>query len=201
LDHLRSGTAPQHLLFRDGIWAPIDTSIFDSIDENRGKYDLLGSLEALSRRSYWTRLWITQEVLLASNLRFQWEYYCIPSANLQMAYDDLVLLNQADHRVKTLSDSRMTWLNRRESKILDLFRLSLLHRKVECENIVDKIFGLWALAPRCCQQAVPIDYPATFADILRNTIIHSRIAHLGNGDVHVSDDDLETYRQALCSDS
>jgi hypothetical protein len=67
----------------------------------------LRGLEELSCRSYWTRLWITQEAFLASNLRLQSRDYCVPSVNLQLVCSALVALDGAGGRVGALRGSRM----------------------------------------------------------------------------------------------
>jgi hypothetical protein len=58
--------------------------------------------------------------------------------------------------------------------------LSLLcgqNRKAQCEKEVDKIFGLWALAPVCCQEAIPVDYSLSLDQVLGNVFEHDKIAH------------------------
>ncbi|KAE9369770.1 hypothetical protein N431DRAFT_469656 [Stipitochalara longipes BDJ] len=60
---------------------------------------------------------------------------------------------------------------------LSLSYLCWLHGKAECEKILDKVFGLWGLAPRCCQQAVPVDYSSTFNEVMQKLWDHGITAH------------------------
>jgi hypothetical protein len=55
------------------------------------------------------------------------------------------------------------------------FPLAMLcwsHARAECENELDKAFGLWALAPRCCCEAVPVDYLLTLEQVLERLMAH-----------------------------
>jgi hypothetical protein len=51
------------------------------------------------------------------------------------------------------------------------------NKKAQCEKEVDKIFGLWALAPACCQHAIPVDYSFSLDQVLGNVFEHNKVAH------------------------
>jgi hypothetical protein len=89
-----------------------------------------------------------------------------------------------------------------ESYKSDLTLLSLTHREAKCERGVDKLYGLWALAPPCCQKAVPIDYSATLENILRNILLHSKKEHGfpgGSNSDSVPDEEVDQFKKGLFS--
>jgi hypothetical protein len=59
----------------------------------------------------------------------------------------------------------------------NLSYLCWLHGKGKCEKEVDKVFGLWALASACCQQAVPVDYLLPCEQVLHKLLTHDIAAH------------------------
>ncbi|KAE9367289.1 HET-domain-containing protein [Stipitochalara longipes BDJ] len=157
-------------------------------------------LQALSDREYWKRLWIIQEIFFAADLRVQCGNFCVLWKDLQR----LVRESGITTRRESLHiDSRMAFMvihNQFLCRRSDLLTLSLLHREADCERVVDKLFGLWALDQQCCQQAVPVDYSLTFEDILRKVLLHGRKEHGYRGNPNaVRNDEVENVKQELLS--
>jgi Heterokaryon incompatibility protein (HET) len=166
--------------------------------------EVLQGLQTLSLKSYWTRLWVVQEALLASQAIVQcgpywtlWDslkYVCQSLQSRNRGWNERLV--QLKHATMTISASRMNvLLAGRPGKLSsNLSYLCWLHGKAECENEIDKIFGLWALASDCCQQAVPIDYSASFDRILRKLLTHDIAAH---GMPAESAADVNAFKQQL----
>lgn len=46
-----------------------------------------------------------------------------------------------------------------------------------CEDVKDKIFGLHAMAPPCCQEATVVDYGAPWLSIWQSVMVHHFLKH------------------------
>jgi hypothetical protein len=53
-----------------------------------------------------------------------------------------------------------------------LFQLFSNYEDVECVDQRDKIFGLYSLAPDCCQEANTIGYSLTWQEVLKRLVCH-----------------------------
>ena len=58
--------------------------------------------------------------------------------------------------------------------LLDIF---LEYQRAECADKRDKVFGLHTLAPRCCKEAVPVDYSLSMTEIVAQLCQHHLDAH------------------------
>ncbi|KAH8777277.1 heterokaryon incompatibility protein-domain-containing protein, partial [Hyaloscypha finlandica] len=52
--------------------------VFRTKRSSKWGLQVLKGIQALSRKQYWTRLWVVQEALLASNTKIQCGPYCVP---------------------------------------------------------------------------------------------------------------------------
>jgi hypothetical protein len=150
-------------------------------------------LRELALKRYWTRLWVVQEVLVASSIKVQCGLYCVPWINLKHFFEYLQLKPvrfnpfngnreielKAGDAMEAIMKSRMQAFvaGRPGNLTSNLSYLCWLHGKGECEKEVDKVFGLWALASDCCQQAVPVDYLLPCEQVLHKLLMHDIAAH------------------------
>ena len=150
-------------------------------DERVKSRHIMSGLQSLSRKRYWTRLWVIQEVLLASQVQVQCGYYCISWKTLQRVCQHIqnqaIPLQQVE--LREIAESRMTTFMAGipETATMSLSYLCWLHGEADCEKLLDKVFGLWALAPSCCQEAVPVDYSSTFDEVMQKLWDHDIAVH------------------------
>ena len=140
------------------------TPIHSWAEDNR----LLAGVVALTRRSYWYRLWIIQEVVLARNKTIQ-------CSSLNLPWSHFALMSHYQIYAWVMKDSLadklivMARFPYRDSPTLNLLRDV---RKYRCQNVVDKFFGIRAFVAPCCRKAVPVNYSrapsAVFLSILRH---------------------------------
>lgn len=130
------------------------------------------------RRSYWTRLWILQELVLASHITVQCDLVTI-----SLSYLDLLLEHWSWEKAyietfKNLPESRdrelpfwkipdtVLFKISRQRKALahvpysesNLFDIVYTFRDAACENMLDRVYGLLGFAFRCCREALQVRY-------------------------------------------
>lgn len=138
----------------------------------------------ITARAYWTRLWILQEVALASDIivrcggmSLDWYATVQPICQLLEDNHQQTAIHDSDH-IPRVAVSTVYILNnhrkprRRRPKdgsaspkslLLDLviqFRMS------KCQNVRDRVFGVLNFSELCCREANPVDYllhPTTIA--------------------------------------
>lgn len=154
---------------------------------------ILEGVRSISLRPYWTRLWILQELQLASEAYAQCGRDCVPwelfkgfVADLEFEDPDYPVmsglkLRENGQKENVSSMSNLMWRSVDKSPSARAHQyLSLLcgqNRRAQCEKEVDKIFGLWALAPVCCQEAIPVNYSLSLDQVLCNVFEHDKVAH------------------------
>jgi hypothetical protein len=173
--------------------------------QHRGKWVALSSL---CTRSYWFRLWIIQEVLLASDLliqcgplSFQWEEisnvfhylrenltgFCSPGPKLSVVSSIPFRLEiwRKEHRMAVFAntDHHLVPLHH----LVDLFKDSL------CFDTRDKIFGLRSLSLSCCKDFVRPDYSMAYKEVIRTLSVHHDAMHSGPW----AEDPYSTYLDLL----
>jgi hypothetical protein len=150
-------------------------------------------------RTYWTRLWVIQEVVLAPQVIIQCGRF-----RLKWAVLEHIFAGKFEHMppsikfacygiAGTLKDSpaakiyqqRRIHVMRSEEahSLLDTF---LLFESAKCLDIRDKVFAIHGLARSCCQAKVHIDYTGSSSDICLAMITH----HLRYHAEKVADRDL-----------
>ena len=154
------------------------------------------SLSKLCCRSYWSRLWIIQEVLLASDLHiqcgshsFKWEnlsnvfhylaenshstVFCSPYGKhgIVTSVPFKLEMRRKEHRMAVLQDNCDDFI-----PLLDLVDL---FKDAQCFDPRDKIFGLKSLGLLCCRRAVPTEYKDSvkYKDVLRQLWEHHVTRH------------------------
>lgn len=128
-------------------------------------------------RSYWTRLWIVQEFVLAKDVLIQCDRFCfdwdaLTHANINFGkdYDSvpaLRLFNQRNLRLKQ-RNFRLLQQNPQES----LFSLFDAHHKAACLDNRDKFYGLLGISSFCCQKAIDVNYSISSSELCQIILDH-----------------------------
>jgi len=139
------------------------TKLAGTVDGHR----VLEGVRSVSLRPYWTRLWIIQEVNLASDAHIQCGSDCIS----WQVFKDFVISSQSNDPDYPVAGGFQKKFGQREDPMSNLLWfhwenedygylsfLCYMFNESQCEKAIDKVFGLRALAPICCQEAVPVDY-------------------------------------------
>ncbi|TID27532.1 HET-domain-containing protein [Venturia nashicola] len=150
-----------------------------------------GMMSRALHRSYWTRLWIIQEVALGVDIIIRcgglsvnwhggvWELCRLIDDNKQqiaihnsnnIAHSTVYILN--NHRNPPEKQPRDGPANPK-SLLLDLV---IQFRKSKCQNVLDRVFGVLTLAQECCRDATPVDYSLEPA-VLAAKILDHYLAH------------------------
>jgi hypothetical protein len=115
----------------------------------------LESLLAFYRKPYWDRLWVIQEILLASNLRLkcgkrEFSWTKIASLITEVRTSDLFINNETT----TFYNGNLAWFisSRRENdlrdRVIDDFEsLVQVTQRSHCSRLHDRIYGLLGLVP------------------------------------------------------
>jgi hypothetical protein len=155
-------------------------------------YGLLGA-------SYWTRLWIIQEVVLSRDVVLQlgdatatWEDF----HRFCTGIDGLLAGNRRNAEWLVESSTRVPFLlcRQRIAKMqspqeVPLFDLVLTFGKSLCMDIRDRIFGLHSLCPQCCSDSTPVEYAVPLYQKCEELTYHYLLEHYGAGEKGPSDID------------
>jgi hypothetical protein len=140
-----------------------------------------GSLEKLCYKNYWTRLWIIQEVVLATDIlvqcgsySFEWNILAGILDQLDIFLDHPKFLQEKGlyevgqmihksipgrlHRQRIARQSE-------DSKAQSLLNLLWTYKDAACVDPRDKVFGLHSLSEDCCKNALSIDYAKSTFEI------------------------------------
>jgi hypothetical protein len=158
------------------------------------------ALSDLSGRSYWSRLWIIQELALSSKAVVQCGSITF-DLNLFHSKINLHLNSILWDGSRDTTEYRATWKALlKPTKITDLRNqrapkqegrdkshstgefsslLSIMHDtlKSQCEDMRDKVFGVLSLSKHCCREAVPPDYTKTLTEICEDILAHQLAEH------------------------
>ncbi|KAG4438710.1 hypothetical protein IFR05_005790 [Cadophora sp. M221] len=158
------------------------------------------ALHSFYQKSYWSRLWIIQELVLAScitvrigRLQLNWEA-------LEHIHDQMTNAKQSSSNNQRLNYySKITRSNEMvdllaatvTSKILQqraarqtighelytLFELVQMYKCGLCVDIRDKVFGLFGMCSQCCRDNVVVDYQKSPTDVCRMLLEHYLSSH------------------------
>ncbi|KAL2070901.1 hypothetical protein VTL71DRAFT_13927 [Oculimacula yallundae] len=178
--------------------------LYNSIPGNRhkspcfGAYDLwkrkgLGShrydkdrrwdkLRQVLERSYWGRLWIIQEIVLANRIVVQFGMSELPFDTLEhvfgVSFEDVGSPNEAPvqrlfgnttpYKLALQRYGRHSY----ESEMTSIFNLSIEYFDAKCVDQRDKVFGLIGLSLICCQRAVKVDYGTSALQVCFMVVEH-----------------------------
>jgi Heterokaryon incompatibility protein (HET) len=150
------------------------------------------ALVAFCQRKYWTRLWIIQEIVLASDLLIQCGSLSIPWDTVSGVFSFLrdsslnatllprTLSTQRDLMNSVplfINDLRAKRLNPEDKYRIPLVDLLLQFMSSECHETRDKAFGVLSLCEDCCRKAVPADYAVDIVNLSIKITIHHQSQH------------------------
>ncbi|EPE24230.1 hypothetical protein GLAREA_08080 [Glarea lozoyensis ATCC 20868] len=143
----------------------------------------------LCMKGYWYRLWIVQELVLASDLEVQYGALIFPWQIFKKIFRHLrgywglgqsPLIDRIVDSLPCKIDERRNGRLRtpkdpsQGSLLLDL--LGQFSRS-SCLDIRDRVFGLLNLSRACCRRAVPVDYSMTILEICVQILEHHLVGH------------------------
>lgn len=136
-------------------------------------------------RTYWSRLWIIQEVVLARNIlihcaefELSWDAFSSTVLHNPDAIDDLRDSNAA--RLCRQRRSHVTKPVAAHHQQASLLTLLSMYSDAECADVRDKLYGLHGFTPDCSQEAVPVDYSCTAYELCRRVVGHEIDKHQEN---------------------
>jgi Heterokaryon incompatibility protein (HET) len=157
-----------------------------------GGHAIWQTLRSFCSRSYWSRLWIVQEVLLASelyiqcgSLSFQWEELSNVFHYLKQVSTvscplliKLSVVSSVPFRLNMLrKEHQMAVLAKNNNDLLPLLDLVDLFKDASCFDDRDKIFGLRSLSLPCCKDAVKTNYSMDREGVINTLLAHHEAQH------------------------
>jgi hypothetical protein len=147
----------------------------------------------LCRRHYWTRLWIIQEVVLATHiivhcgqLKFTWGVLTKLFAQLESICQKVSFEtgNAIRFSVPAMLDHQRLVRKKDQdgSPILDLM---ITNADAMCVDNRDKVFGVHSLIKPCCRKAIPIDYSKSPIHLCSEILRHDFFCHRSKGFAYV----------------
>jgi hypothetical protein len=144
------------------------------------------AIKSLCEVPYWRRLWIIQEVVLASDILLCCGKDTLPGEafinirDLLAAYGKYRTWNpDTTQEFPQLRPVRLLQhRNRIESSDHTLFDILFEFGEAACQDPRDKIFGLFFLSKQCCKAHVFVDYSKTAFEIFNDAISHYLDEHL-----------------------
>jgi hypothetical protein len=152
------------------------------------------SCEKISYRTYWSRVWIVQELILASeivlicgNVQLDWEAYQDlfiqsdrrpPSVPLEKANGEPV--HPPTHSIipyRIHQRRSGIWGGDTPTPFTTLFGYFVTYKEGKCADVRDKIFGFRGISPKCCQDSIAIDYGLSCIDLALAVIDHDEREH------------------------
>ncbi|RDW57093.1 hypothetical protein BP6252_13839 [Coleophoma cylindrospora] len=144
----------------------------------------------LCEREYWQRLWIIQEVVLATKIAIycggnsiDWELLRRVCGQLNDLKDNLKI-SRYEQRLGSIEQIRGTLTTRLvqqrinlQTRSFTLFWLLKTYQQAMCLDIRDKVFGLHSLAIECCRAATPIDYSKSSFRVCGELLHHYLLHH------------------------
>ncbi|KAH7408946.1 hypothetical protein BKA64DRAFT_384617 [Cadophora sp. MPI-SDFR-AT-0126] len=165
-------------------------------------------MQVLLLHEYWTRLWIIQEVLLASELLVQCGTLSAPFTHFKEIFE-IIGQHQGQFNRRGRQDggnrllltkvinSPLALLVSRRGDSIDTTRgrageypllyLCADHAGSQCLDERDRIFGLCSLALLCCIKAVPVDYSRSYFEICDMVLANHCIYHADESDGAIRD--------------
>jgi Heterokaryon incompatibility protein (HET) len=137
-------------------------------------------------RGYWTRLWIIQEIVLAKDVLLLCGESSLPWVEFSRAFTAISFLRKVEGDAFLASKVHQSPAARLEPRRGDrqgtvlsphlLYDLFLAHRKSQCADPRDKIFGLQGLAKECCKSGTPVDYTLSPGAVC-GYLLHHQFTH------------------------
>jgi hypothetical protein len=172
---------------------PVSTGLASLTADTRWLY-----LDHLCRQEYWSRLWIIQEFLLATELQVYCGYTSVKWITFEVIFSGLADVRQRSPQsldgtiLRDMEQSRPVQLNHQRLDRVDkmytswpIVYLLFMNKRVNCYDIRDRIFGLLSLSPSCCRKNIKVDYSMSSFDLCGEVLRHHFLHH----ENHVSCED------------
>jgi hypothetical protein len=144
-------------------------------------------------RTYWNRLWIIQEIVLASEIHIQcgdiqleWtvlgkafasyarlEDYLTPHPNGHIEVSHQCIGGTVPFKINQQRLARMAPGYLRNA-LFDLFHT---YQRAECADLRDKVFGLLGMSQACCQKAITVNYQSSPLELCELLLRHHLVYH------------------------
>ncbi|KAG4440837.1 hypothetical protein IFR05_003650 [Cadophora sp. M221] len=153
----------------------------------------------ICHRSYWSRLWILQELILAGILVLRCGNVELDRESTHRIFDrtrtqrppssepkpDRLAQDGLDYSSHSVIPLRIhqrrtrMFLNpdRPGNTFTTLVGQFLIYRKAQCADVRDRIFGLLGISPQCCRDNIPVDYGISTIDLALSVIAHDEFEH------------------------
>lgn len=183
----------------DSDWASFSNSSILCPPATENGIQKLEAIKSFCYREYWTRLWIIQEILLATDIliccgdeSLSWSalssFFALLTKPFSSSLETTELSHEMDRIVNAIDDSIPARLFRDSSKIRHLktwsqklnrtlFGLCVEYGEARCEDRRDKVFGLHAFARDCCRAAAPVDYSLSWCETYTLVLLHYVLQH------------------------
>jgi hypothetical protein len=147
-----------------------------------------GYISKICAKTYWTRLWIIQEIVLGANLRLCFEsnqmdcriiHSVVYAASRIDLYGDLKD-DQTQDQIKHSPLAKLLMHKKYTGTAWELAPLvELMHtfRHSGCTEPRDKVFGLLSLAEPCCREAISVDYAKSLPALCMEVLEHHFSCH------------------------
>lgn len=138
-------------------------------------------LNKLLERTFWTRLWIIQELVLPSSVKIQIDWFTLELSALEYIYKEKCYTNMG-----TLDKAvpKLICQQRAERANLDrnltehtILELCYRYRESNCGDLRDKVFALLAMSDTCCQRAIAVNYNTAPMKLCEMVIEHELGSH------------------------
>jgi len=184
-----------------GVWYDHDesTRMYNNSFAEKNSHRWVGLLY-LCRRTYWSRLWIIQELVLAREIIIQCGHSLLSWKAIELIFNLTrpVMIQQLPSSsgafldtIAGLADSVPLKLCKQRNDRLarsysphTLFELFCLYQKAACTLVQDKLFGLLALSRECCHQVVNVDYNMSPSTLCQVFVEHHFKHHLNSITTH-----------------
>lgn len=128
------------------------------------------------RNSYWQRLWIIQEFVLAPKIVICCEGFCLSWEQMEAFNEHVTRGTLFVKEYNSLMDTR----KKIEQQDRSLLQLVNSHIDSKCSVLHDHVYGLLGLAPSCCRESIIVDYSSSIAAVLKQIIMHHETSHCHN---------------------
>jgi Heterokaryon incompatibility protein (HET) len=145
-------------------------------------------------REYWTRLWIIQELVVASHITlhcgrwvcswadFSWFFEMAgDQAGMQQLTPQMSNTDIDPEFLPVMKSVPMNLMRERRWHGLKaqrpLFELCIVFGSSNCEDRRDKVFGLQAFTLACCREAVEVNYSSSVSEVSRRLLSHHGSSH------------------------
>lgn len=167
--------------------------------------------DGLFDRSYWSRLWIIQEIVIADKLfvhcgscKISWDKI----ATICEMSEKLLCGQGYEDEIALIGTSAYSLFQRRReyasaTKLVDgyvrtLSQLVVEFSESECHDSRDKVFGILAICCSCCSKANVADYSMNIYEIFVRLIEHD-VVHHRTPDLEVVDQVMSSLRMVTPS--